>query len=130
MAIRRMADASIALAERRPDDLKAAVERLGQQAPSAGQLRMLRVLGFVAPGSSAPMWKRARGVLSIIIALIVIVAVGALLAKLLALPFGGVGTAGSIWLGLLITVIALGVLVVVGRRRQARAKAKQAASAP
>ncbi|HEV8153582.1 MAG TPA: hypothetical protein VGP78_11630, partial [Solirubrobacteraceae bacterium] len=30
MQLRRMADASLALAERRPDDLKQAVERLGQ----------------------------------------------------------------------------------------------------
>ena len=34
MQLRRMADASLALAERRPDDLKAAVERLGQAPPS------------------------------------------------------------------------------------------------
>ena len=38
MQIRRMADASLALAERRPDDLKIAVERLGQEAPSSRQL--------------------------------------------------------------------------------------------
>ncbi len=127
MAIRRMADASLALAERRPDDLKAAVERLGQEAPSAGQLRMLRVLAFVAPGASAPLWKRARGVFSVIFALMALLAVGALIAWVIALPFGGVGTAGAIWLGLLLAIIALGVLVMVGRRRQARAKAQRTA---
>lgn len=127
MAIRRMADASIALAERRPDDLKAAVEKLGQAAPSAGQLRMLRVLGFVAPGASAPMWKRARGVLSIVLLLVAVVIAGALIVQLLFLPFGGIGTAGSVWLGLLVAIIALAVLVFVGRRRQARAQAQRAA---
>ena len=38
MQIRRMADASIALAERRPDALKEAVSRLGQAPPSDRQL--------------------------------------------------------------------------------------------
>src|SRR6476469_10211872 len=33
MQLRRMADASLALAERRPDDLKEAVTRLGQAPP-------------------------------------------------------------------------------------------------
>ncbi len=107
--------------------LKAAVERLGQEAPSAGQLRMLRVLAFVAPGASAPLWKRARGVFSVIFALMALLAVGALIAWVIALPFGGVGTAGAIWLGLLLAIIALGVLVMVGRRRQARAKAQRTA---
>lgn len=127
MAIRRMADASLALAERRPDDLKAAVEKLGQAAPSAGQLRMLRVLGFVAPGASAPLWKRARGVFSIILALFAIVAIGWLLVTLIALPFGGIGATSAIWLGLLLAIVALVVLVLVGRRRQARAQAKRTA---
>jgi len=127
MAIRRMADASLALAERRPDDLKAAVEKLGQAAPSKGQLRMLRLLGFVAPGASAPLWKRARGGLSVVLALATLVALGALIAWLIALPFGGVGTAGAIWLGLLVAIVALAVLVMVGRRRQSRAQAQRAA---
>ena len=35
MQIRRMADASLALAERRAGDLKVAVEKLGQEAPSS-----------------------------------------------------------------------------------------------
>lgn len=35
MQLRRMASASLALAERRPDDLKEAVQKLGQQAPAA-----------------------------------------------------------------------------------------------
>lgn len=126
MAIRRMADASLALAERRADDLKVAVERLGQDAPSAGQLRMLRVLGFVMPGKTAPLWKRVRGGLSVVVALALLIAVGWLLVTLLALPFGGVGTLTAVWLGILVVTIALVVLVLVGRRRQARATAARA----
>ena len=42
MQIRRMADASLALAERRAGDLKEAVERLGQTAPSGRQMFALR----------------------------------------------------------------------------------------
>lgn len=126
MAIRRMADASLALAERRADDLKVAVERLGQDAPSSGQLRMLRVLGFVMPGKTAPLWKRVRGGLSVVVALALLIAVGWLLVTLLALPFGGVGTLTAVWLGILVVTIALVVLVLVGRRRQARATAARA----
>ena len=47
MQLRRMAEASLALAERRPDDLKAAVEKLGQQAPSNRQLFILRLMGVL-----------------------------------------------------------------------------------
>ena len=49
MQLRRMADASLALAERRPDDLKSAVERLGQAPPSNRQLFMLRAMGAARP---------------------------------------------------------------------------------
>ena len=49
MQLRRMADASLALAERRADDLKVAVERLGQEAPTGRQLMLLRFMGLVAP---------------------------------------------------------------------------------
>src|SRR6476469_5801836 len=54
MQIRRMADASLALAERRPDDLKEAVQRLGQAPPSGRQLLLLRLAGLLSPppGSS------------------------------------------------------------------------------
>ena len=49
MQLRRMADASLALAERRPDDLKTAVERLGQAPPTGRQLLLLRLMGLIAP---------------------------------------------------------------------------------
>ena len=53
MQLRRMAEASLALAERRPDDLKAAVEKLGQQAPSSRQLFVLRLMGLISPPQGA-----------------------------------------------------------------------------
>src|ERR1700756_433257 len=70
LQLRRMADASLALAERRADDLKRATERLGVEAPTKGQLRGLRFMGLVAPPKSAGALARVRGVL-IIIAIIV-----------------------------------------------------------
>ena len=48
-----MMKASMALAERRPDDLKAAVEKLGQAPPSSRQLFLLRVMGLIAPPAGA-----------------------------------------------------------------------------
>src|SRR5204863_5288127 len=61
MQLRRMADASLALAERRPDDLKTAVERLGQEAPSSRQLFLLRVMGLLAPPKGSSTTTRLRG---------------------------------------------------------------------
>ena len=49
MQLRRMADASLALAERRAGDLKDAVEKLGQEAPGRRQLLALQFMGLVAP---------------------------------------------------------------------------------
>src|SRR3984885_1699233 len=63
LQIRRMADASLALAERRADDLKKATERLGVEAPTSRQLWGLRFMGLVAPPASAGMLARVRGIL-------------------------------------------------------------------
>src|SRR5262245_62578474 len=76
MQLRRMADASLALAERRPDDLKAAVERLGQEAPSSRQLLLLRFMGLVAPPQGASLWLRVRGILIILLLIILLLVVG------------------------------------------------------
>jgi hypothetical protein len=129
MQLRRMADASLALAERRPDDLKTAVERLGQAPPSGRQLLLLRFMGLVAPAPGAPLWLRARGVLIILLLIILLLAAGLGLVELVALPFGGVSIAGGVLLGLLVVVAALGILAFVGRRRQARALEQRAAGA-
>ena len=126
-ALRQMMNASLALAERRPDDLKQAVEKLGQAPPSNRQLLMLRLMGLIAPAPGASFAVRARGILLVVVLVIVLLAIGFGLAKLVALPFGGVGTFGAILLGLLIVVGILAVLTLLGRRRQAKAAASRAA---
>src|ERR1700759_4092952 len=70
MQLRRMADASLALAERRPDDLKQAVERLGQAPPSSRQLLLLRFMSLVAPPPNAGLLMRIRGIAIIIVLVI------------------------------------------------------------
>ena len=126
-ALRQMMKASMALAERRPDELKAAVEKLGQAPPSSRQLFLLRLMGLIAPPPGSSFITRARGILLVVLMVIVLLAIGFGLAKLVALPFGGVGTFGAILLGLLIVVGVLAVLTLLGRRRQARAAAARAA---
>jgi hypothetical protein len=128
MQLRRMAEASLALAERRPDDLKAAVEKLGQEAPSSRQLFILRIMGLVAPAPGASLAMKARSVLIILAIVVALVAVGSAVAALVLLPFGGGSVVGTIFLGLFVVVVALVVLGFVGRRRQAAAKAKARAA--
>ncbi len=125
-ALRQMMRASLALAERKPDELKAAMEKLGQEAPSNRQLLMLRLMGLVMPPPGTSALLRIRGILLLVAAVIVLLAIGFGLAKLIALPFGGVGTGAAIFFGFLIVMAALGVLVLLGRRRQARARAARA----
>ena len=122
MQLRRMADASLALAERRPDDLKEAVQRLGQAPPTGRQLMLLRVMAFIAPAQNAPWYLKLRGVLLVLLFVAVLIAVGFGVVKLVALPLGGTSTGGALLLGLLLMVVVLGVLVLIGRRRQARAR--------
>jgi hypothetical protein len=126
-ALRQMMKASLALAERRPDELKEAMEKLGQEAPSGRQMFMLRMMGLLIPPASAGVVARIRGILLILALVIVLLAVGFGVVKLIALPFGGIGTASAVFFGFLLVVIAIGVLVLLGRRRQARARAARAA---
>lgn len=128
MQLRRMADASIALAERRAGDLKEAVTRLGQTPPSDRQLLLLRFMGLVAPPPGAGALLRLRGFALIFGIVVLLMAVGFGLAKLVALPFGGVGTIGGLLLGILIVFAVLGAMALLGRRRQARARARAAAA--
>jgi hypothetical protein len=123
MQIRRMADASLALAERRAGDLKDAVERLGQAPPSGRQMFALRAMGLLVPPASAGILARLRGVLLILVLIVVLLAVGLGIVELIALPFGGLGLAPGILLGLFVVLAALGVVAAVGRRRRARSAA-------
>jgi hypothetical protein len=122
MQLRRMAEASIALAERRAGDLKESLEKLGHEAPSDRQLLALRFMGLIAPPPGASILLRLRGIVILVLLVVLLVAVGFGLVKLIALPFGGVGTGGAIALGVLLVIAALGVLALLGRRRQAAAR--------
>jgi hypothetical protein len=126
-ALRQMMKASMALAERRPDELKEAMERLGQDAPSGRQMFMLRMMGLVIPAASAGILARVRGILLLIALVIVLLAVGFGLVKLIALPFGGLGTGSAVFFGFLLVVVVIGVLILLGRRRQGRAREARAA---
>jgi hypothetical protein len=128
MQLRRMAEASLALAERRPDDLKAAVEKLGQQAPSSRQLFVLRLMGLISPAPGASKLMKARGVAILLAIVVALLLIGFGIAELVLLPFGGGSTLGAIGLGILVVIVALGVLSVVGRRKQKTAQTKARAA--
>jgi hypothetical protein len=123
MQLRRMADASLAMAERRPDDLKAAMERLGQAPPSGRQLLILRLLALVNPPPGSGRLARVRGILIVVLFIVALLAAGLGIAELIALPFGGVGLLSGLLLGLVVVAVVLGVLTLLGRRRQAKALA-------
>jgi hypothetical protein len=126
LQLRRMADASLALAERRADDLKKATERLGVEAPTNRQLRGLKFMGLVAPPKTAGALARTRGVLVIIALIIAILLLGFGIVNLVALPFGGISLDLGIFYGFVLVLIAIGVLAYFGRRRQSRAQAQRA----
>ena len=126
LQLRRMAEASLALAERRPDDLKAAAEKLGQPVPTGRQLFALRMMGIVAPPPGSPIHRRAGGILLLLLFIVAVLFAGFGLVKLIALPLGGLSTGLSIFWGVVLVLIVLAVLIVLGRRRQARARAKVA----
>jgi hypothetical protein len=122
MQIRRMADASLALAERRAGDLRDAVTRLGQTPPSGRQMFALRAMGLLLPPTSAGILARLRGILLIIVLVIVLLAIGLGIVELVSLPFGGLGLAPGILLGLFVVIAALAIAAAIGRRRRNRAK--------
>ena len=126
LQLRRMAEASIALAERRGADLKVAAEKLGQAPPTNRQLWALRLMGLVAPGPRSSPWLKVRALLIVLAFILAVFALGFGIVKLIALPFGGLESSLAIFWGFVLMTVALVVLVVVGRRRQRRAQAKAA----
>jgi uncharacterized integral membrane protein len=122
MQIRRMADASLALAERRAGDLKEAVERLGQAPPSGRQLFALRAMGLLVHPASAGILARVRGILLILLLILVLLAIGLGIVQLVALPFGGLSLPASVLLGLFVVLAALAIVAAIGRRRRDRAR--------
>jgi hypothetical protein len=129
LQLRRMADASLALAERRADDLKRATERLGVESPSTRQLRGLQFLGLVAPPASAGTLARIRGIVLAVALVILVLAVAFGIIYGIGQATGGLSVDVSIFYGFLLVVIALGILAWWGRRRQKRAQAQRAEQA-
>jgi hypothetical protein len=128
LQLRRMAEASLALAERRAGDLKVAAEKLGQAPPSNRQLLMLQLMGIIAPPPGSSIFRRIGGVLLLIGIVIALLALGWGIVQLVSLPFGGLDPALSIFWGFLLVVAVIGVLAVLGRRRQRRAREKAASA--
>jgi hypothetical protein len=126
LQLRRMAEASLALAERRAGDLKVAAEKLGQTPPSNRQLLLLRFMGLIAPPPGSNPLLRVRGVLIVLLLIVAVLALGWGLVQLVALPFGGLDPAISVFWGLLVVLVALAVMFFIGRRRQKAARAKAA----
>ena len=120
MQLRRMADASLALAERRAGDLKDAVERLGQAPPSGRQMLALRAIGLLVPPGSAGILARVRGVFLILVLILVLLAIGLGIVELVALPFGGVSLPQGVLFGLFVVIAAVAIAVALGRRRRDR----------
>src|SRR3989440_12487800 len=74
--LRQMMKASLAQAERRPDELREAMQKLGQEPPSNRQLMLLRLMGLIAPPPNASVWLRVRGFAILILLVVLLVAVG------------------------------------------------------
>jgi uncharacterized membrane protein YdfJ with MMPL/SSD domain len=121
-----MADASLALAERRADDLKRATERLGVESPSTRQLRGLQLLGLIAPPASAGILARIRGIVIAVILIAMVLGVAFGIVYGIGSAAGGIGIDTAIFYGIVLVLIAFGVLVYVGRRRQKRMRAERA----
>jgi hypothetical protein len=126
MQLRRMADASLALAERRADDLKKATERLGVESPSTRQLRGLQLLGLIAPPASAGILARMRGILLALVLIVAVLAIAFGIVYGIAQPLGGLSVDVSVFYGIVLVLIAFGVLAYWGRKRQKRAQAERA----
>jgi hypothetical protein len=65
-------------------------------------------------------------VLIIIVLIVAILLLGFGIVNLVALPFGGISLDLGIFYGLALVLVALGVIVFLGRRRQRNAQAQRA----
>ena len=72
------------------------------------------------------MLLRARGILLILLIVVALLAIGFGLATLITLPFGDVSGPWRGFIGIFLVVLAFVALFLVGRRRQAKARAARA----
>ena len=98
------------------------MQRLGQAPPSGRQLFALRAMGLLIPAASQGILARVRGILLIILLIIVLLALGLGVVELISLPFGGLGLAPGILLGLFLVIAVLAIIATIGRRRRDRAR--------
>jgi hypothetical protein len=80
-------------------------------------------MGLLIPPGSAGILARIRGVLLIIALIVVLLALGLGVVELISLPFGGLGLAPGILLGLFLVIAVLAVVATIGRRRRDRTRA-------
>jgi hypothetical protein len=126
MQIRRVADAALAFAERRADDYKEAVERLGVDAPTQGSLRGLKLLGLIAPPASAGTRARVRGILIAIVLVVAILALAFGIVYGIGSAAGGISVDLAVFYGLALVAVVVVALAFWGRRRQKRQRAERA----
>jgi len=58
----------------------------------------------------------------LIVLIIVLIAIGLGIVELISLPFGGLGLAPGILLGLFVAIAGVAIAAAIGRRRRSRAK--------
>jgi uncharacterized membrane protein YhaH (DUF805 family) len=84
-------------------------------------------MGLLIPPASAGIVARIRGILLIVLLIVVILALGLGIVELISLPFGGLGLAPAILLGLILAIAVIATAAMIGRRRRDRAAAQSAA---
>jgi hypothetical protein len=124
--IRRMMTVSLAMAERRADDLKAATDRLGIEGLSPWQLRGFKLMGLVAPPSSAGTFARIRGILIVLVVIIAVLALAFGIVEGIGQIAGGISLDLAIFYSLALIFVLLVGLFFWSRRRQKAALAKRA----
>ena len=126
LQLRRMAEASLAIAERRPGDLKVAAEKLGQTPPTSRQL-----LAAAGDGHRSRR-RRARASCAAILGVLIVIAAIILAARHRLghrqphrAPVRRGRRGRLVFWGFLLVAIVLGGLVLFGtRRRQKTARAQ------
>jgi hypothetical protein len=124
--IRRQAEAALAFAERRADDYREAVGRLGGEVPSGWSMFGFRLLGMIAPPASAGIVARLRGIVLAVALVALIVGVGFGIIYGIGTAAGGISIPFSVFWGFILMACALAVAAYIGRRRQKQARARRA----